>query len=1461
MAVPGSAAALLLSSVGGDEGYTIERSLRFDPSSSSYLSRIPSSVGNRKTWTWSGWVKRSKLNTWQMLLAAGETGADRTYIAFVGSDTPPYADQLTVGHLASGIVTGAVYFNLKLRDCSAFYHLCVSADLTNATPNDRVKAYINGVEVAATVDNAFENTDLQINNTVTHQTKHAANSSLFVDGYLADVHFIDGQALDCNSFGETNAFGIWQAKEFTGTYGPIVKQTRVWSNDLSATSLANATKMFDWTYGYGSYSGTCTWTTTNSAYSGLSGRVYLANNTTVTIGVTFKDSGGNTLGSFNLPWTGNGTALQDTGFDWSSSVASVEFTGGYLPVRVHIGSSILVDTGVSISSNGFHLKFADSSSNAALGTDSSPNNNDFTVHNLTAAANGVTSFSSTNVTNVSNILDGNTSTGAVFTSTNAVFDAVCNISGITQLEFLLYDGSGDNKGQMQYRVNGGSYVNASYNNTNTYVWNNATSLLTNGTLTSFGFKLSGASNGGAKAARYTTSAGTFYITSTPASNIDSLIDTPTNYESATGGNNGGNYAVLNPLIYPASTYLSDGNLKLSATTTSYVQATSTIGMNSGRWYWEVLFEGTNTLIGVTSNPNSGSYVGQVAGSYGRDQGGGYYNNGVNGSGFTSWTSGTTVGVALDMDNGTVTLYFNGNPESTFATGLDTSKTFYAAFSVHGSTSKNIINFGQRQFLHAIPTGFKSLCTTNLNQPTIPDPSTAFDIALWPATGTAFKLGGPAFSSLLTASGSGFRSGNPAAKAFDGTDSNAVTNDNNGTITFNATGLGLSGAVRVRFGTGNAGTYTATFVGSGGTQTDSQSLGASQAGAWTSSYNVGTLTSISVTTTSGSQMNLMQIEVDGTVLIDGDGKPFAFSPDIFWSKSRSTTYNHGIHDTVRGPNKLLRADTDGSEYTAASPNESITSFNSDGVTFGPDGAAATVNYTGTYVGWAWDVGNNSNRTYTVTVVSDSGANKYRFDGHGTSAVTLDLEEGSTYVFDSSDDSVDGHPFVLGTSANSNPYSTGVTYTLDGVEKTYSQYTSGFASATTRKLTITIPASAPTLHYFCHFHSGMGGQINTNSTAGATVLSGSLNSSVYNTSDKWSDDVAGSTYLGAGMPKSKLFNGVLDNNVIAQSGTSLTFTPSGLSSISSLRFYGSSYTQNANGIVINGTDYTSSFPQGGNAVAAWVTIPETSLTSVVWSTQSNGYENGSLFAIEVDGKMLVDNDQTPPNVPSVNTLVRSSPSTGCSIVSYLGNSAVSTLAHGLNNQPQFVVLKNRDKSASGYRWYVQHVGIGLGSGRLSLDDPFASSTSNATNYWNATAPTNHVVHLGASNLVNNSGDEHIMYCFAPVPQFSKIGSWIGNSSTSGPYIECGFSPRYVLFKRSNSGDDWTIFDTARDTNPLNIGLNPNNNNNEQVYGNRSIEVKANGFRVTSTGGSSNANNAPYIFVAFAEKCFSLNGGLAR
>ena len=229
--------------------------------------------------------------------------------------------------------------------------------------------------------------------------------------------------------------------------------------------------------------------------------------------------------------------------------------------------------------------------------------------------------------------------------------------------------------------------------------------------------------------------------------------------------------------------------------------------------------------------------------------------------------------------------------------------------------------------------------------------------------------------------------------------------------------------------------------------------------------------------------------------NGSGKTISgmnFEPGMVWTKNRdSSSYIHAIVDQVRGGTKKLFPNDTGSGV--GTDANAVTAFNSDGYTFGSSGSFN--NGTDGYVNWCFGAGGSApTQTYTVKVVSDSG-NKYRFDDFGTSAVTLDLQEGGTYTFDSSDSSVNSHPFVLGTSSGTDgSYSTGVTYKLDGVTKTYSQYTSGFASATSRQLIITVAASAPTLYYNCSVHSGMGGSINTNDTHGSSNFSGSVQATV-------------------------------------------------------------------------------------------------------------------------------------------------------------------------------------------------------------------------------------------------------------------------------------------------------------------------------------------------------------------------------
>ena len=212
----------------------------------------------------------------------------------------------------------------------------------------------------------------------------------------------------------------------------------------------------------------------------------------------------------------------------------------------------------------------------------------------------------------------------------------------------------------------------------------------------------------------------------------------------------------------------------------------------------------------------------------------------------------------------------------------------------------------------------------------------------------------------------------------------------------------------------------------------------------------------------------------------------FQPDWVWIKSRSSAINHQLIDTVRGATLRVQSN----ETTIEKTNTNgLSAFTSDGYTLGDQ---ANVNGSSlSLVGWNWNAGDTDGKTYTVKVVSDSG-NKYRFDNFGTSAVTLDLAEGGTYIFNMDDSSNASHPFSIGTAANGTVYTSGITYFLDGVSKTYSQYTSGFSSASTRRLHITVPASAPQLYYWCSVHSGMGGAINTNTTLGSSNFDGTVQS---------------------------------------------------------------------------------------------------------------------------------------------------------------------------------------------------------------------------------------------------------------------------------------------------------------------------------------------------------------------------------
>ena len=201
-------------------GYQISNSLRFQSASSTYANRTPASAGNRQKWTWSAWVKRGGLTTPQFIMFSATSGSGTCQIGFQGSGN----DGIVLYDSSLGPMN--VTTTPQYRDPSAWYHIVIAVDTTQATAANRVLMYVNGVQVTAfsTATYPSQNANTGINNNVTHglgtQYSNGSNAGNYFDGYMAEVNFIDGQSLTPSSFGTTDTTsGQWVAAKYTGTYG------------------------------------------------------------------------------------------------------------------------------------------------------------------------------------------------------------------------------------------------------------------------------------------------------------------------------------------------------------------------------------------------------------------------------------------------------------------------------------------------------------------------------------------------------------------------------------------------------------------------------------------------------------------------------------------------------------------------------------------------------------------------------------------------------------------------------------------------------------------------------------------------------------------------------------------------------------------------------------------------------------------------------------------------------------------------------------------------------------------------------------------------------------------------------------------------------------------------------------------------------------------------------------------
>jgi hypothetical protein len=189
---------------------------------------------------------------------------------------------------------------------------------------------------------------------------------------------------------------------------------------------------------------------------------------------------------------------------------------------------------------------------------------------------------------------------------------------------------------------------------------------------------------------------------------------------------------------------------------------------------------------------------------------------------------------------------------------------------------------------------------------------------------------------------------------------------------------------------------------------------------------------------------------------------------------------------------------------------------------------------------------------------------------------------------------------------------------------------------------------------------------------------------------------------------------------------------------------------------------------------------------------------------------------------------------------------TINHSLGAIPKMII--NKSRSAVG-GWPVYHASLG-NTGALQLESSGGFSISNL--YWNNTSPT-------ASNFTVNAGlatndTTYINYLFAEIDGYSKFGSYTGNGSTDGPFVWCGFRPKYILIKTTGASYDWWIIDTARGSaNVVNNVQFADLAATDYTTAGVEIDIISSGFKIRNTNGGDNGSSVTYIFAAFAESPF--------
>jgi hypothetical protein len=210
-------------------------------------------------------------------------------------------------------------------------------------------------------------------------------------------------------------------------------------------------------------------------------------------------------------------------------------------------------------------------------------------------------------------------------------------------------------------------------------------------------------------------------------------------------------------------------------------------------------------------------------------------------------------------------------------------------------------------------------------------------------------------------------------------------------------------------------------------------------------------------------------------------------------------------------------------------------------------------------------------------------------------------------------------------------------------------------------------------------------------------------------------------------------------------------------------------------------------------------------------------------------------------------------GFSAIAYTGNGVDGAyLPHGLGKSPKVMIVKRL--TDAGWNWYVYHASMG-NQKYMQLNTNAAISATDGM--WYSYTPDTVNMKMSNDGQINASGKDYIMYCFADVQGYSKMGGYVGNGNTDGTFVYTGFKPAFVMVK-SRGGDNWRILDNKR------LGYNPNNsllfpNITQAESALTWHDLLSNGFKLRTSDTGDNTNGENYIFMAFAEEPFVTSTGI--